>query len=561
MTTSTPRRHAGGTALEEDRRPPRGRSAGRGTVTGTRTLVLFMLRRDRIRLPLWVGGLGLYIIYIGAALPQLAPDEAGLAGSAMLFESPVGRMWVGPAFGMDEVTFERFFAAAYVLYVYILAALMNILLIARHTRAEEQSGRAEVVRANVVGRHAPLTAALIVAGVANVAAMVVVAGLAVANGYATEGSLLVGVATGLTGMAFAAITAVTVQLGATSRSAAGLAGGILGLAFMVRAVGDMLAVGGSALSWASPLGWASQTAPYVHDRWWPLLLLVLLGVACVTGAFALQSRRDLGASMLAVRPGRVDAAPSLGTPLGLAARLQRGAMIGWGVVIVLFGLVDGVFAQAMLDAAEEMPPLLLEVFGTGGLEAGYIAFLSSFSGYVTAAYVVFAVQALVTEESRGRAEILLATPTSRSAWAGSHFAVVALGSALILVVAGVVTGAAIGAVTGTWSAVADSTLAHLNMVPPTLVVIGVVAALFGWAPRLLVVVGWALVGLIIFVGVFASLVDLPQWVLDLSPFSHPAQLPVEDFSLLPLVWLTLLAAAGVAIGLVGLRRRQVVNRG
>ena len=116
--------------------------------------------------------------------------------------------------------FERFFAAAYALYLHLLAALMNILLIARHTRAEEQSGRSEVLRANVVGRHAPLTAALIVAGIANAAATLIVIGLAIANGYATEGSALVGVTMGLTGMAWAGITAVTVQLSANSRAAA-----------------------------------------------------------------------------------------------------------------------------------------------------------------------------------------------------------------------------------------------------------------------------------------------------------------------------------------------------
>lgn len=560
MTTTTTRPRSGDAGSASGRRSL-GQSRGRSTITGTGTLVRFMLRRDRIKLSAWVAGLGLYIIYIGAALPQLAPDEGGLAGAAVLFESPVGRMWVGPAFGMDVVTYERFFAAAYVLYVHILAALMNILLIARHTRAEEQSGRAEVIRANVVGRHAPLTAALIVAAITNAGATVVVTGLAIGNGYAVEGSLLVAVTMGVTGMAFAAITAVTVQLSANSRAAAGLAGGVLGVAFMLRALGDMLAVGGSALSWASPLGWASQTAPYVYDRWWPLLFLLFFTALSVVAAFALQARRDFGASMMAVRSGRVDAAPWLGTPFGLAVRLQRGAVIGWGAVIAAFGLIDGAFAQAMLDAADEMPPLLLEVFGAGGLEAGYLAFLASFSGYVTAAYVVFAVQGLVVEEARGRAEAILATPTSRSSWAGSHFGVVALGATLIMVVTGLITGAAIGAVTGTWSAVPDSTWAHLNMVPGVLVVVGVSAAIFGWVPRLLAVVGWALVGVIIFVGVFASLLDFPAWFLDLSPFSHPAQMPVEDVVLGPLVWLTLIAVAGVAIGLVGLRRRQVVNKG
>lgn len=522
----------------------------------------FMLRRDRVKLPLWIGGLGLYIIYIGAALPQLAPDEAGLAGAAILFDSPIGRMWVGPAFGMDAVTYERFFAGGYALYLYLLAALMNILLIARHTRAEEQTGRSEVLRANVVGRHAPLTAALIVAGIANAATALIVTGLAIGNGYAAEGSALVGVTMGLTGLAWAAITAVTVQLSTTSRTAAGLSGAALGVAFMVRALGDMLAVGGSALSWASPLGWGQQTAPYVYDRWWPLLLLVALTAACVPAAYALQSRRDFGAGMLAVRGGRVDAAPSLGTPFGLAARLLRGSIIGWGSVIALFGLIDGAFAQAMLDAAGEMPQMLVEMMGgADGLAEGYVAFLAAFSGYMAAAYVVFAVQGLVGEELRGRAEAVLATPTSRTAWAGSHFGVVALGGALIMLVTGLATGVAIAAVTGDWAAVGQSVWAHLNMVPGMLVVVGVSALIFGWAPRALAVVGWALVGVIIFVGVFASLLDFPDWFLDLSPFSHLAQMPVEDFALAPVVWLTLIAAAGVALGLMGLGRRQVVNKG
>lgn len=531
----------------------------RDTTTGTSTMVRFLLRRDRLKLPLWVGGLGLYMVYIGTALPQLAPTPEDLAGAAILFDSPVGRMWVGPAFGMDAVTYERFFAGGYALYLHILAALMNILLVARHTRAEEQSGRAEVVRANVVGRHAPLTAALIVAAIANVAAAMVVAALGIANGYAAAGSMLVGVAMGLVGMAFAGVTAVTVQLSANSRAAAGLAGGVLGVAFLLRALGDMAAVGGSALSWASPLGWATQTAPFVYDRWWPAGLLALLAAATIPAAYVLQERRDFGAGLLAVRGGRVDAPAWLGTPVGLAARLQRGALVGWGTVVATFGVIDGAFAQAMLDAAGDMPPVLVEMMGGAeGLAAGYLAFLASFSGYVTAAYVVFAVQGLLVEEARGRAEAILATPTSRLAWAGSHVGVVALGGALIMAVTGVVTGLAIGAVTGDWGAVADSLWAHLNMVPGVWVVVGVSALVFGWVPQVLAIVGWALVGVIIFVGVFVGLLDFPDWLQNLSPFSHLAQMPVEDFALAPVVWLTLLTAAGVGLGLAGLRRREVM---
>ncbi|AXH97293.1 ABC transporter permease [Ornithinimicrobium avium] len=533
---------------------------GTGPLTGTGTLVRLMLRRDRLKLPAWVGGMGLFVVYVGVALPGVAPTEEALASVVPVFNQPVGRMFTGPGLGLDAPTYERFFAAGYVLYLFVIAALMNIMLLARHTRAEEQSGRAELVRANVAGRHAALTAALVVALVADVAVTLVVAGLASANGFAATGSLIVGVACGLVGLAFAGITAVTVQLSEYSRSAAGLAGGALGVAFVLRALGDMAQVGGSALSWASPLGWGSQAAPYVLDRWWPLLLHVALVVVTVTLAFWLQSRRDLGAGLVAARPGRPVARPSLGTPLGLAARLQRPSALAWGLAVVALGVVDGLFAQALVDSASELPPAIQEMFGTRGMTDGYLAFLAVLTGYVTSAYVVFAVQSLRVEEARGRAEAVLATPTSRAAWAGSHLVVVAAWAAAIMVATGLLTGLAAAGVTGDGSLLGRTLLAHVNLVPAVLVVLGLCALLYGWAPVLLAPVAWTLVGVMVLVGNFGTLLDLPRWLMDVSPLSHPAQVPVEELTVAPLVVLLVLAAVGVALGLLGLGRRQVHGR-
>lgn len=146
------------------------------------------------------------------------------------------------------------------------------------------------------------------------------------------------------------------------------------------------------------------------------------------------------------------------------------------------------------------------------------------------------------------------------AWVGSHLAVVALGATLIMVVTGVLTGAAATAVTGDASLTGDSTVAHLNLVPAVLAVLGLAALLHGWLPGLLAPVGWAMVGLIVFAGTFATLLDVPQAVVNLSPLSHPAQVPVEDVALAPLLVLAALTIAGVALGLLGLRRRQVAGR-
>lgn len=549
MTTTVRRTHRSHAAAD--------RTGPAGPRTGTGTLVRFMLRRDRVKLPAWVGGLGLFVVYIGAALPTIAPTEDDLQGVVPLLEQPVGRMFTGPAYGMDEPTYERFFAAGYAPYLFLLAGLMSIMLVTRHTRQEEQTGRAELIRANVTGRDAPLTAALVVAAITNTLAAAVVAALSVANGFSGTGSVLIGAATGLVGLAFAGVAAVTAQLSENSRTAAGAAGAVLGLAYLLRALGDMAAVGGSPLSWASPLGWASQTAPFVLDRWWPLLLLLLLAGAGVVLAFVLQGRRDLGASLVSARPGPARAAPALGTPLGLASRLHRGAILAWGLGILTIGAVDGAFANIMVESVEDMPDTVQEMFGMGALLDGYLAFLATFSGYLTAAYVVFAVQSLRTEESGGRADAVLATPVSRVSWAGSHLAVIGIGATLILAVTGAGTGLAVSGAMGDWSLVDDVLVGHLSMVPAVLVVLGLCALLYGWAPGLLAPVGWAVVALTVLVGNFAELLDLPDWLVLLSPLSHPAQVPVEDFALVPLLWLALLAVAGVVTGLAGLRRRQI----
>lgn len=541
--------------------PAHARTQAGGPPTGTLELVRHLLRRDRIKLPAWLAGIALYVLYIGTALPSIAPREQDLAAIIPMLQQPIGRMFTGPAYGLDDPSYERVFAGGYLLYLLILAALMNIMLITRHTRAEEQSGRAELLRANGVGRQAPLTAALGLAALTNLLAGVIVAVLCITVAdYAVTGSLIVGAGVALIGMSFAGLTAVTVQLSGFSRAAAGLAGLVLGASFLLRAVGDMAAIGGSAASWASPLGWVNQTAPYVLDRWWPLLLLVAVTVITVPLAFVLQGRRDLGAGLLSTRPGRPEAGPTLGSAWGLAARLQRGPALAWGLALIVLGLTEGLFTQVMIDSTFELPDALRDVFGTDALTQGYIAFLALFTAMMTSAYVVYAAQGLRSEERSARGDAVLATPTSRAAWAGAHLGVIALAASLIMAVGGLLTGLGVWLVTSDTGLFTDTVVAHLNLLPAVLLVVGICALLFGWAPSLLAPVGWTLVAVMIFVGNFAAMLDLPDWLNRLSPLDYPAQFPVEQIDWLPLGILLLLTVGAVALGLLGLRRREIAGR-
>lgn len=211
-------------------------------------------------------------------------------------------------------------------WIAIFVALMSIFVVVRHTRLEEETGRAELVRSSRVGRHATTTAALSVAVGAN---LVLGALLAVSLGslgiesVGWGGSLLFGAGQTAVGVVFAAVAAVTVQLNEHARGASALAGAALALAYTLRAAGDMAEVGGNALSWLSPIGWAQQTRVYVDGRWWPLALALALALVLVASGYWLSTRRDVGASLMQTRPGPAHARDRLATPLGLAWRLHR----------------------------------------------------------------------------------------------------------------------------------------------------------------------------------------------------------------------------------------------
>src|SRR5699024_11712681 len=125
----------------------------------------------------------------------------------------------------------------------------------------------ELVRANVVGRHAQLFAALILVGLMNLLMTLLMAAAFHFSPVEPESfvaSLLFACSIGAVGIVFAGISAVTVQLSPFSRAPSGMAGALLPPPFIVGGLGDMPFFHNGALdwlSWLSPFGWAPQPAP------------------------------------------------------------------------------------------------------------------------------------------------------------------------------------------------------------------------------------------------------------------------------------------------------------
>jgi ABC-2 type transport system permease protein len=532
-------------------------SALHPALAGTGTLLGFALRRDRMRLPVWVAAGAALVAQQSAGSQTFYDTPAALAAyRASVGSNPATIALSGPPVGLDTVAGAIAFEISF--SVVLVAALMAMFTTVRHTRADEEAGRTELIRAARVGRHAPLAAAVLLAGLACVATAVAIGATATATGLPAHGSFLLGASVGAAGLVFTGVTAVAVQVSGSTRATYGLVMAVFGVAFAVRAVGD---IEGNGLSWASPIGWAQATHPYSDDRWAPLLLCLAATAALTLGAVALLDHRDLGAGMLPTRPGAATAPRSLLSPLGLAWRLQRGAVVGWTAGLVLLGALYGGLGDSVETLLADNPDAqtFFPDASTAGLVEAYLATTLLVCALLTGAFGVASALRARGEEAAGRVEPVLATATSRAAWLGSHGTVALAGSAVVLAAAGAAMGVVRALTSGEAADVPrllGGALAHL---PAVWVLTGLALALTGLAPRAAAPAAWAVFAAVAVVTFFARPLDWPAWVSDLSPLSWTPTAPVETWTAGPAVVLVAVAAVLLAAGFGGFRRRDLAT--
>lgn len=525
---------------------------------GTGILLRFALRRDRRRLAIWVLSLGGLTVYTAIGLGALYPTAADRQGRAAVIGTPAGVLLSGPGYGTGDYTLGAMIANELALTVMVAAAIMSVQLVVRQTRAEEESGRAELVRAAVVGRRGALTAALLETALADAAiALVLAAGLS-GSGLAPVDSLALATAIGVTALLFGAVAAVTAQLSTHTRAATGAALAVLAVAVVVRGVGDMLHEHGSPLSWVSPVAWAQQTRPFVDLRWSPLLLSLATVAVLVFLAYRLVAGRDLDSGLVAPRPGPAGAARSLSGVLGLDLRLQRASTIGWAAALLLTGVMFGSLARqvAGMVAGNARLAAALGADGLHDVTAGFFVVAAQYLGVAAAAFAVASLLRTRAEEGAGRTEIVLAAAVDRRRYLGGGLVVTVAASVALLVVAGLGTGVAAAAATGDGGLIGSELGAQLVRLPAVLLLSGLTVTLLGLAPRL-GPLAWLPLTWAVIVASFGPLLDLPMWARDLSPFAWIPQVPDRPVDWPPLAVLTLIAAGLAALGLVGYRRRDV----
>jgi ABC-2 type transport system permease protein len=528
-------------------------------LTGTPRLTRLALRRDRIALPLWVVSLvGLTWATVASVTALYSSQAERVAAAAFTAATPVARIFDGPASGpsLGALTMVELYGA-----LGVFVGLMSITTVTRHTRQNEETGRAELIGSGVVGHRALLAAALLVAVGASTAVGAGVTVVLLLSGLPADGSILSGATVAALGCVFGAVAAVTAQVASSQRAANGLAAVVLGMMFFLRAIGDAageVAPSGVELvsawpSWLSPIGWGQQARAFHTQRWEVLLLFAAALLLLVLLSFVLVGRRDLGAGLLPERPGPPTASRVLRSPLGLSWRLQWRLLLGWATALAAMALAFGWLgdqADDLVGLSDDFAAYFEALSGEGALLDAYVAVMMGLLGMVAAGYTVQALLRARTEESSGRLEPVLATAVGRSRWLLSGSAVAIAGTVVVVALIGLVGSVGYGLATGDWSGGLSRFLpAALVQIAPVLTLAGFVIACFAVAPRWATGLSWAALALSLVMAQFGELLGLPRAVRNLSPFSHAPALPLEPFTSAPLL---LLAGAAVLLGGAGI---------
>ena len=528
---------------------------------GIGSITCLIIKRDRLRLTLWILGIAFLTMSLTATFKNVFTDDAELISMITMFmANPAMRVFLAPASGVSLGGFIMMRSST---VIAVLIALFSILTIIRHTRQNEEIGRSDMMGSLAVGRHAGLLASVIVTVCSNLLIALLLAGTFIGFGLPAEGALAAGAALGMMGIAFTGLAAICAQLAESSRGANGLGGLVIGASFLFSAIGNMLGTleaGGTQLSstwpvWLSPFGWYQQVHAFHQNNSWMIVIPAVCFIICLIVALKLENHRDVGAGMIPAGRGPERAAAYLLKPAGLAFRLQRSSLFIWLAVMavlgVIFGLSSGEFNEAIsdLDRADE---IFGDVFDMDEIFMMIIiAILSSFSIF----YTVQAFSRMLSEEKNGFLDNLMATKLSKMKWLISHMLFVYIGTASVIAMTGIaaaVTSA--GNPDIRFMKVIESAVIQI---PAAFILAGLAMLFFGYLPRWSTSLAWLVLGISLMAGPFLGpALDLPDWIKNLSPFTHVPE-PTETIKLMPMAAMSAISVLLTAAGMFGFYNRSL----
>ncbi|WP_317646899.1 ABC transporter permease [Sporosarcina sp. GW1-11] len=521
-----------------------------GKFAGTLRLSRFIVRQDRWRYVWWLFGIVAMTLLVPPALDSLYPTQQDRDMMAATMENPVMTAMVGPA-DLTHYTLGVMVAHQMLLMTGIAVAIMNILLMVRHTRAEEEEGQAEFLRSLPIARNSQLTASILVLLAVNVVmAMLISVGLFSLSFDSMDlrGSLIYGAGLGAIGLFFAGVTAVCAQLSESSRGTVGLSFTVMIVSYLVRAGTEEF----------PPFGWLAQVQPYSENNMLPVIFLIIGSLLLFILAIVLHAKRDLGSGFLPSRGGRAHASIFLRNPLGLAWRLEKTAFISWSIGMVVLGLSYGSVLGDLekFFQSNEIFASMIVADENSSLAAQFLPMLMAVLAFISTIPALLAVHKLAGEERKSRLDIVLGRAVSRVNLLATYI-VLALFTSLVMLSFSAL-GLWLASTASMDEPFAFRTVWQASIVhfPAVAVMIAISACLIGVAQR-----ATGFIWLYLFYGFLTlylgGLFQFPEWMEKLSPFGYVSKLPIEEMNWLYAGGLLAVAAVLFVVGFNRYNNRDI----
>jgi len=524
----------------------------------TGKLFAFTIRKEWLKLLLWLAGCAFYVILGAVAFVEVYGDPLERQAMAQAMQNPAMEALFGRAIGIDNYTIGAMYSHTMTIIGFVLFAIMSILLVVRNTRSEEEDGILELIQSLPTGRLASTTSAILLLVLTNTLLAVMSAGLLIGLGdssMTTEGAVLTGILYGLVGLIFGGVTLITAQLSSNARGAMMLSFGVLGLSYILRIIGD--SGGFNALSWISPLGLLYGAEPFVEDNWLPVWIGLVLSFVLIVTALGLKHRRDVGAGLLPDRPGKRHASSFLKTPVGFVLKLVRTPLVVWAVAMVLLGVSYGSVIGDIEDvlAGNEIIEQIIAGDDSVSMADQFIAMIMGVLAMAASIPTVQIILRLRSEEKKNRLDKIIAGARSRTSVL-STFILTSLAVAIIFQLLQSLAFGGAAVAMGYDIALLDMVSAGLAYLPAMVVMIGLTVMLVGWLPKASSLI-WLYLSFAFILLYFGGLFDIPEAVSWLSAFHHIPEMPVEDWNVWTAVLLTIIGTALTVTGAAGFRKRDI----
>lgn len=524
----------------------------------TGRLIRFHFRKDRIHIIFWLLSLLFITLSYAYSYPSMFSSDAERQVMAQTLNNPAMTAMLGPVSDPTNYSYGVLFSHEMLLFTAVAVAIMNILFVARHTRMDEEEGRLEMILSLPVGRLSTLASTMMEMLILNII-------IAVTHGIGLgalgiesmdyAGSFLYGAALGAVGFAFAAITSFSVQLMENNRYTTGIAFGILGFSFLLRAITDINA---PDISWLSPLSWSYKIEPYAGNNIVPVLISLAFGILIIGLSLYLNSLRDLGKGFIPQKNGRAYASKALISPFGLAFRLQRTGFITWIIVMFVLGLTFGsIFGDLEAFFIEnDVLARLLPQNNDFKITDQFIGLIMEIITIMACIPVLMYLFKLWQEEKSGRMEALVSKSISKI-----NLFISFLGISIIFII--ISTFVSILGLYTSANAVLQEPLefdmllkAGLAFIPSITFILALGCFLIGNMPRLTGIL-WGYLGYCFLVLFLGDMMQLPEWMKKLTPFYYIPKVPVEDITAMPIVTLALASILLTIVGILRYRGRNI----